>query len=139
MISRRDIFIKENLKQPFLAVHLRNGLDWKRACEHVDPIKGLNYPFMSSPQCTGYGTHKIFTHSMCLPDHEDIKKEVLRISKMNYFASIFIATDSNPMIEEFRNLFVSNNLNIDIVEVPQRLVELDLAVMIEANVFIGNC
>ena len=45
---RRDEIIRTKLIGSYLAVHLRNGADWLRVCDHVTD-EGINYSFMSSP------------------------------------------------------------------------------------------
>lgn len=138
---RRDDFIEQHLKRgPYLAIHLRNGMDWERACEHVNRPDWGDHHFMSSPQCTGYRRkQRRFTHKMCLPTEEMVEKHVLRLAQN--VSSLFVATDNDPMLKQFRRLFDENGLDVEVVKVSgdRAAIELDLAVMIEADEFIGNC
>lgn len=45
-----DKFIKKNLAPgAFIGIHLRNGIDWVRACEHIPKSPSL----FAAPQCVG--------------------------------------------------------------------------------------
>jgi len=136
--KKRDEFISSKLNKPYLAIHLRNGMDWKRACDHIDE-KGINYHFMSSPQCVGYNSHRLFTRQMCLPSKDIVKEQVLDLMIKHHLKALFIATDSDSMISDFQNLFSVNNLQVDIVVYPEKSLQMDLAIMIEADYFIGTC
>lgn len=72
MMNRAKSFIKENMKGGgFLGLHLRNGQDWVKACEHVKESPTL----FAAPQCVGYKNEKgALTSSMCLP----IKSEIMK-------------------------------------------------------------
>ena len=48
--------VREKLEAPFMAIHLRNGDDFKKACNHVQD--GRN--FFGSAQCLGYNNEKGF-------------------------------------------------------------------------------
>ncbi|MFT5372593.1 MAG: peptide-O-fucosyltransferase, partial [Lysobacterales bacterium] len=99
-----ETFIGEQLIRPILAVHLRNGNDWKRACSHGT---GLT-EFMSSPQC-GYfagaadGPTHIISEAMCLPGPAEA---VRAINAANVapgpFKSVFIGTDRDDYRAEIK-------------------------------------
>ena len=132
-------FIASNLQRPYLGIHLRNGMDWKRACEHVD-IDGSTFPFMSSPQCTGYGkTRKKFTREMCLPSTSTVLKQTLEAAKLTSVRSLFVATDSDSLKNDFRKLFREAGLSIEVVTLGYDALEKDLALLIEADNFLGSC
>lgn len=58
----------------FVGIHLRNGQDWVKACQHVDSSPML----FSAPQCVGYKNENgPLTMSMCLPPKTEIIKYVL--------------------------------------------------------------
>ncbi|KAI8427791.1 hypothetical protein MSG28_002197 [Choristoneura fumiferana] len=63
-------FIKKNMSGGgFLGVHLRNGQDWIRACQHVNDSPML----FAAPQCLGYKNERgTLTASMCLPSKTEI-------------------------------------------------------------------
>ena len=58
----------------YLALHLRNGLDWLKACEHSQA--GLPNLF-SSAQCLGYNNqHGRLTRDLCLPSEQIIIQQM---------------------------------------------------------------
>jgi len=138
--SQRDEIIRTKLIGSYLAVHLRNGADWLRACDHVTD-EGINYPFMSSPQCVS--PHKkgktLFTKKMCFPPRSVVLNQVLKVVMATKVKHLYVATDNDPMRQNFEDLFRSNNLDCDVITSPQDSVETDLAVMEAADWFVGNC
>lgn len=72
ILRKAGEFITENMSGgAFIGIHLRNGLDWSRACQHVESSPTL----FSAPQCVGYkGEKGPLTMSMCLPSTTDIVK-----------------------------------------------------------------
>merc|ERR1712020_308703 len=67
-------FIDRNLpKGPFVGIHLRNGVDFTRAC---DLLKNTNQLF-SSAQCLGYfNEHGQATKEMCSPSDNEVYSKV---------------------------------------------------------------
>ena len=136
--SETSEFIEENIRRPFVGIHLRNGVDWVRACQHVGD--GASYSFMSSPQCTGYGPgKKLFTQEMCLPTKETILAQTLQLLQEYNAQSLYIATDNEAYEKDFENSFKADSLLIDVVRIRKNSLEKDLAVLIEADAFIGSC
>ncbi|PSN57587.1 GDP-fucose protein O-fucosyltransferase 1 [Blattella germanica] len=107
-------FIKNKLpKGAFVGIHLRNGIDWVRACEHVHHSPNL----FAAPQCLGYRNERgVVTSEMCLPSKDIIIRQLKRVirNEKNVVA-LFVASDKppNPHVE--------------------------LAILGQANHFIGNC
>jgi len=94
-------FIKSKLPRGgFIGIHLRNGIDWVRACEHVKQSPNL----FSAPQCLGYrNEHGVVTQEICYPSSKTIVKHLQRqLRLMKDVKSIFVASDSNHMLEELR-------------------------------------
>ena len=54
--KRANKVLRDKLDSPLLAIHLRNGDDFKSACNHVQ--EGRN--FFGSAQCLGYNNEKGF-------------------------------------------------------------------------------
>ena len=132
-------FISSSLKLPYVAVHLRNGYDWKRACEHVVG-DGLNYAFMSSPQCVGEGSSgKKFTKELCYPSKENVLKQTLDAVRQVSAKSLFIATDQDSYKSDFIRQFENAGLSVDVVTLGYNALEKDLALLIKSEAFIGNC
>ncbi|KAI6244198.1 GDP-fucose protein O-fucosyltransferase 1 [Aphelenchoides fujianensis] len=126
-------FVNVHLKRPFVGIHLRNGADWTRACEHVDP----EYHFFASAQCTGdffeFGPP---TKELCLPSHstiiKDLKAEVERLEAK----SVFVSSDHDFMLSELNAAF---NKSIGIRKMPTDNPYVSLAVLDLADHLIANC
>lgn len=72
LVTRSRSFIKKNMSGGgFLGIHLRNGQDWVKACQHVHDSSML----FAAPQCVGYKNERgPLTMSMCLPQKAEIIK-----------------------------------------------------------------
>ncbi|XP_058460287.1 GDP-fucose protein O-fucosyltransferase 1 isoform X4 [Malaya genurostris] len=135
-------FIRNSLpKGAFMGIHLRNGIDWVRACDHVRESSNL----FSSPQCLGYRNEKgSLTLDMCLPSKEIIIRQIKRQIKKhkeshnnNEIKSIFVASDGNHMINDLSEAL--KRMNIVVVKLFNNNPHLDLAILGMSNHFIGNC
>ncbi|XP_059177921.1 GDP-fucose protein O-fucosyltransferase 1-like [Physella acuta] len=127
-------FIAANIPDsPFIGIHLRNGPDFERACEHVPSTPNM----FASKQCTGErGEYGTTTTEMCFPSvktiTEKVKKEVARIGAK----TVFIATDYNDLIPELSKVLK----NVKLVKQPEPASPLlDLAILGRSDHFIGNC
>ncbi|GFR89134.1 GDP-fucose protein O-fucosyltransferase 1-like, partial [Elysia marginata] len=68
---KAEEFILENLYdlRPFIAIHLRNGVDFKRACEHVKESPSM----FAAKQCIGErGQYGTTTDEMCFPSTDTV-------------------------------------------------------------------
>ncbi|XP_073941705.1 O-fucosyltransferase 1 isoform X2 [Choristoneura fumiferana] len=129
-------FIKKNMSGGgFLGVHLRNGQDWIRACQHVNDSPML----FAAPQCLGYKNERgTLTASMCLPSKTEIIRQIKRVLKrLDDIKYVFVATDSNPMISELSNAL--HRFDVSVVRLQPPKPHIDLAILGQANYFIGNC
>ncbi|XP_047041549.1 GDP-fucose protein O-fucosyltransferase 1 isoform X1 [Helicoverpa zea] len=129
-------FIKKNMSGGgFLGLHLRNGQDWVKACKHVQDSTML----FAAPQCVGYKNERgPLTLSMCLPNPDDIIKQVKRaLKKRENIKYIFVASDSNHMINDFNKGL--QHVEVSVVRLQPSNPHLDLAILGQANYFIGNC
>ncbi|XP_077289932.1 O-fucosyltransferase 1 [Arctopsyche grandis] len=136
MTERVKKYIKENLSGGgFIGIHLRNGADWVRACQHVPQSPTL----FASPQCVGYrNEYGAVTHAMCLPSRHDIVKQLKRQVKiMKDVKYIFVASDSNHMVQELEEAFKRQTISIR--KLDRSDPHMDLAILGYANHFIGNC
>lgn len=72
ILNKAKYFIKNNMSGGgFIGIHLRNGQDWVKACQHVKDSSTL----FAAPQCVGYKNERgPLTESMCLPQKSDIIK-----------------------------------------------------------------
>ncbi|XP_031632687.1 GDP-fucose protein O-fucosyltransferase 1 [Contarinia nasturtii] len=142
MQSKATNWIKLNLpKGAYLAIHLRNGIDWKRACEHINDSPKL----FSAAQCVGYNNEKgVATPDMCEPSKQLIIKQIRQELKSyhskhptNGIKSIFVASDNDFMIKELNEAF--KRLKISAFRTNEKDPHLDLMIMEKSNHFIGNC
>ncbi|RVE47762.1 hypothetical protein evm_007517 [Chilo suppressalis] len=136
IINKSKQFIKENMRGGgFLGIHLRNGQDWAKACQHVNDSPML----FAAPQCVGYKNEKgPLTVSMCLPTKTAVIKQVKRaVKKINSIKYVFVASDSNHMIEDLNKAL--ENLEVSVIKFQPSNPHLDLAILGQANHFIGNC
>ncbi|EDO39909.1 predicted protein [Nematostella vectensis] len=126
-------YISKSLpKGKFVGIHLRNGIDWQNACEHVDGISS----FMASPQCLGYSHYRTVTKTICLPSPDDIINQTLTAVNQIHAKAVYVATDNNPMLQELRAALTKN---VIVVHQNPWLPQLDLAILARADHFIGNC
>ncbi|KAM3959071.1 LOW QUALITY PROTEIN: GDP-fucose protein O-fucosyltransferase 1-like [Aphomia sociella] len=134
-INKSKLFIKNHMYGGgFLGIHLRNGQDWAKACQHVQDSPTL----FAAPQCVGYKNERgPLTLSMCFPQKSEIIKQVKSLKKLDNIKYVFIASDSNHMIEEFNSAL--DGFEVKTVKLRQSNPHLDLAILGQANYFIGNC
>lgn len=139
--EKSDAFIKTNLpKGAFIGIHLRNGMDWVRACKHIPQSPNL----FAAPQCLGYQNEKgKATMDMCLPTKETIIRQLKRLIKNynnnrgNVIKSVFVASDSNHMIEDLGEGL--KRMKVSVHRYDKDSPHVDLAILGKANHFVGNC
>ncbi|XP_066597283.1 GDP-fucose protein O-fucosyltransferase 1 [Prorops nasuta] len=137
VIKNAKTFIKEILPRgEFIGIHLRNGVDWKRACEFISSTPNL----FSAPQCLGYRNERgRATTSMCLPPFDLIVRQLKRtIRNAKNVKSVFVASDSDYLIDELTKALSRMEVKVYRQEDPVS-PHLDLAILGRANYFIGNC
>jgi len=120
---------------PYVGIHLRNGVDWQKACTHI----GSSSHLFSSPQCLGYRNEMGRpTSDMCLPSGDLILKQVRRAVKEVKAVAVFVASDNDHMAG-----FLENKLKKAGVKVARQSKpinsHLDLVILGKSNHFIGNC
>ncbi|MCL4142266.1 UNVERIFIED_CONTAM: hypothetical protein GTU68_055294, partial [Idotea baltica] len=119
---------------PVVAIHLRNGIDWVRACAYVDQSPNM----FAAPQCLGYrGEHGDATKELCLPSKETIVKQLKRVIRNISAKSVFVASDNDHMIGFLSSSLSKMEVSVHKMETSNPHVE--LAAMERANHFIGNC
>ena len=77
--QRGESWLRTNLGRavPFLGLHLRNGLDWNKACEHTEAARANLF---SSAQCLGYSNqHGRLSRDLCLPSPEIISQQLEQV------------------------------------------------------------
>ena len=128
-------FIRTRLPpEPFIGVHLRNGVDWSRACQHV-----VNAPnLFASAQCLGYRNENGRASSeLCLPPHEIIIRHLRRVVDQHKAKSIFVASDYDHMLDRIDKAFGSKGIRA--FKLDQDNPHLDLAILARSHHFVGNC
>ncbi|XP_065576183.1 GDP-fucose protein O-fucosyltransferase 1-like [Artemia franciscana] len=133
--QRAEEFIRNALpKGAFIGIHLRNGPDWERACEHIDSTPSL----FAAAQCLGYrNEYGRATQEMCLPSRETILQQTRKAIKDYSAKSIFVASDSDHMIDELKKEF--KRMNVSVHRMPNPVPQVDLAILGRSNYFIANC
>ncbi|XP_066943775.1 GDP-fucose protein O-fucosyltransferase 1 [Macrobrachium rosenbergii] len=127
-------FIKTLPRGPFVGIHLRNGIDWERACEHVEHSPN----FFAAPQCLGYrNEHGVATQELCLPSESTIVKKLKRVIKSVGAKSVFVASDNDFMIEPLSKALHKMKVSVHRREPSDPHV--DLAILGRSNHYICNC
>ncbi|XP_074635674.1 GDP-fucose protein O-fucosyltransferase 1-like [Acropora palmata] len=129
-----DEYIRNTLPTgPFVGIHLRNGIDWRNACELAEGIP----QYMASPQCLGYSRYRTVTRDLCFPPREDILNRTEQAARKHGAKGVFVATDNDPMLEELKLRLT--RINVQVFHLNPWLPQLDLAILGKAHHFIGNC
>lgn len=143
--EQADNFIRDRMvKGAFIGIHLRNGIDWVRACEHIPESPSL----FAAPQCLGYLNEKgKATLDMCLPSKETVIRQLKRIIKSinnslnnnndKTIKTVFVASDSNHMIDDLQSAL--KRMKVTVVKYSTSNPHVDLAILGKSNHFIGNC
>ncbi|KAG8222957.1 hypothetical protein J437_LFUL000252 [Ladona fulva] len=128
-------FINTKLpKGQFIGIHLRNGIDWSRACEHVTQSPNL----FAAPQCLGYrNEHGLATKELCFPSKSTIIKTLKKLIKKMKALSIFVASDADHMTDTLSSSLKSLKVSVHRLEPSNPHVE--LAILGLSNHFVGNC
>lgn len=135
-------YIKNTLpKGAFIGIHLRNGIDWIKACEHIKDSKQL----FSSPQCLGYNNEKgLLFRELCFQTRELVIRQIKRVVKKmnnnnpkNQIKSVFVASDSNHLLPDLNENL--ERMGITAHKLEENNPHLDLAILGLSNHFIGNC
>ncbi|ESO88280.1 hypothetical protein LOTGIDRAFT_219361 [Lottia gigantea] len=117
----------------FIGLHLRNGIDWLKACAHIKGLKS----FMSSYQCYGFNNDREIHENVCYPTEDTILSHVREIVIEKNIFIVYISTDSNSMVEEIREHL--KDLSVKVHDHEGRMPQLNLAVLQKSTHFIGSC
>lgn len=135
-------WVRANMpKGAYIGIHMRNGVDWARACEHIKESPSL----FSAAQCVGYRNERgTATTEMCMPPKELIIKQLKRQIKLhngkhpsNNIKAIFVASDSNHMIADITEALKKQKIKA--FRTGDRSPHLDLVILERSNLFIANC
>ena len=135
ILLQAEEFVKDQLPPgPFIGIHLRNGVDWQRACEHVSSASTL----FASAQCLGYRNENgRASIELCMPSDEIIISQLKRVITKYKAKSVFVASDHDHMISRINKSF--RKLDIKAMKLDVDNPHLDLAILARANHFVGNC
>lgn len=132
-----NTFINNQIKPgKFIGIHLRNGVDWVRACEHITQ----NSLLFSAPQCLGYrNEYGKASEELCFPTFETVVKQLKRLIRKHSedISTVFVASDNNHLIPELSHTLTSFNLKV--LKYDKDSPHVDLAILGKADYFIGNC
>lgn len=135
--------------QPYLSIHLRRGIDWRKACELLKTNDHLPRLF-SSNQCTGYPDHSDLQplhYDTCFPATDTIIKNIR--DTLKYYRNktgqqiniVHVGTDMDD--SELWSILKSEFSDLKFIINPSRDtiqdVLIDIYLMANADVFIGNC
>ncbi|OQV24614.1 GDP-fucose protein O-fucosyltransferase 1 [Hypsibius exemplaris] len=122
--------------EPYLGIHLRNGEDWTKACALLDEDgrHGLTN-LMASSQCIGEHPAQPVTKEQCFPSKAHVINTVEETVKEYGLKNVYIATDSDSYISEFRGRMPAVNF----VHLNPTVPQIDLCILGESDIFIGNC
>lgn len=125
---------KPNKDDKFIGIHLRNGKDFKLACEHTRDMKNNN--FFASAQCLGYGTENgDLSMELCYPSDNTIMKQVGDALRKTGAKHAYIASDNDHMIKKFEKRFKS----VKFVKYDLESPHVDLCILGKAEHAIVNC
>ncbi|XP_064393051.1 GDP-fucose protein O-fucosyltransferase 1-like isoform X2 [Halichondria panicea] len=117
---------------PYIAIHLRMGKDWEKACESAVGRDS----FMESGQCLEDIPNAKIDKDVCLPSMEVVKRHLLALLRKTGIKSLFVASDVEA---EKYNMQTYIGRRYGIYYLSPQLPQLDLVVMSKADYFIGNC
>lgn len=125
---------KKNQDDIFLGLHIKNGIEHYRACEHASEFKQGN--FFSSAQCLGYKLeYGELTNSLCYPtDHEilDQLEAAIKILSPKY---VFVISEINDIVDRFKKVYE----DIKFIKLDEENPHVELAVLGKADHAILNC
>lgn len=134
VLHRAKHFVASTLKAPFVGIHLRNGIDWERACEHLEDSPLL----FSAPQCVGYSGEKgPLPREACLPQGDTVLAQLKRVVRALKARTVFVASDNDHMLPAINKALEPLHVVAHAREPSEPHV--DLAILGLANHFVGNC
>lgn len=94
---------------------------------------------MASSQCVGESSQTAVSMEMCMPSLEEIISKVDAAITRYSVDKLFIATDQSTHEESIRAHFRQRGQDISIAFIDPEIPQIDLILLGEARVFIGNC
>ncbi|CAD5234994.1 unnamed protein product [Bursaphelenchus xylophilus] len=133
IVDDAQTFIKLHLRRPFVAVHLRNNIDWEGACSHVNS----NTHFFASAQCTG-DNFEIAKPSkeLCFPNETAVISSIRKAVDNIQAKSVFVFSDRDHMIGPLYREF---GMNVSVRKLPEPDQFISLAIAGLSDHFVANC
>jgi len=152
--SSKEYMKKRQLDDPFIGIHWRHGIDWKRACNLLkeSDLKVL----FSSGQCFPGTSLKGIPFELCFQTPEQVIRELEDILTTTSITTIYFATDEDDR-EDFLLIYkslskrfpsitlltpstrFSSRFPSGIKKEPTPTFIQDLVILSEADYFLGNC
>ncbi|CAF4058647.1 unnamed protein product [Rotaria sp. Silwood2] len=126
-----------------LAIHLRNGIDFERACTYANEKSN----FFASAQCLGYNLEKgiKLTNDICYPSEDNILNQTENMIQKTKSTVLYIAADGNHMLDKYQERFMKK-YNIKIIKYERsssqsegEAAHIDLYILSIAKNAIVNC
>ena len=159
--AETNLFVRENLPRPYLAVHLRLHPDWQAHCVELDSTPEAAAA-AAAFQCVPSGDSTSLPRGLCYPDVTALQQLVRRAIRRFGARSVYVATDMTDADDvDALNLVVqaANEALVDLHggseddavvlrmglladdPIPASAVGVmrDLGVLVEADVAILNC
>lgn len=90
---------------------------------------------MASTQCLGENPLLAITMELCVPTKEAVIEQVTNVLRRHNLKNVYIATDSDSYLMDFRQALPEVNF----VHANPSIPQIDLYILGKATVFIGNC
>jgi len=127
-----DQYIQQNFPgKTYVGIHLRNGPDWENACSAA----AGRAEYMASPQCLDESADSV-TQDLCLPSLKIILNTVQHAVNKIGASVVYVATDRHPLVTQLQSQL---GPDIDIYHQDPWLPQVDQHVLIQSDLFIGNC
>lgn len=125
---------KKDSSDTFLGLHLKNGIEHLRACEHANEVKYNN--FFSSAQCLGYQREfGQMSHDLCYPpDHQILIQLAAAMEKLKP-SHVFVVSEIDDIIERFRE----EHPDVKFLKLEAKNPHVELAILGKADNAIVNC
>ncbi|XP_054154275.1 GDP-fucose protein O-fucosyltransferase 1-like [Oppia nitens] len=81
-------------RKPYLAIHVRHGTDWIKACELLKANPDLPQLF-SSQQCSPKSSSNPLPYELCYPSIGTIVDQIFRVTSESQIDIVYVATDNN--------------------------------------------
>ncbi|GFS78810.1 GDP-fucose protein O-fucosyltransferase 1 [Nephila pilipes] len=135
VVKEAKFFISNMVPRgPFVGIHLRNGPDWVRACEHIEHSPLL----FAAPQCLGYQNENgKATPELCFPTKDIILRQLRSKVKAIKAKAVFVASDHDHLINDIEKYM--KDLKVKAYKLQTSNPHVDLAILGLSNHFIGNC